>query len=66
MNKKIEKMTRFNTVNGKGCCNALLYNLSLRLRAKGFNTVNGKGCCNLKAFGDSDSQYLRAFQYRKR
>ena len=38
-------MARFNTVNGKGCCNDEATG-EITVTIKGFNTVNGKGCCN--------------------
>ena len=38
---------RFNTVNGRYCCN-LKFGLKFVLRClDGFNTVNGRYCCNL-------------------
>ena len=38
---------RFNTVNGKHCCN--LNNRGIyRATIVSFNTVNSKGCCNIQ------------------
>ena len=57
-------MNRFNTVNGKGCCNNIA-RAATKLIRQGFNTVNGKGCCN----GDNTyaiGKEAVAFQYRKR
>ena len=40
---------RFNTVNGKYCCNASKVAVAQGFRKECFNTVNGKYCCNAKA-----------------
>ena len=37
-------LQRFNTVNGKYCCNRIKYMKEHGLDS--FNTVNGKYCCN--------------------
>ena len=43
-----EGFTRFNTVNGKHCCNLVDAALDeLKMIPISFNTVNGKHCCNL-------------------
>ena len=39
---------RFNTVNGKYCCNNALQKTNTSVELLGFNTVNGKYCCNNK------------------
>ena len=40
---------RFNTVNGKHCCN-LEIPYSSEVKVESFNTVNGKYCCNQSSF----------------
>ena len=42
-----KEITRFNTVNGKHCCNGLLEANSYAEFIESFNTVNGKHCCNV-------------------
>ena len=45
---------RFNTVNGKCCCNVSYHVHHVGLSYDSFNTVNGKCCCNnLIEFTDS-------------
>ena len=40
------QLYRFNTVNGKHCCNKEYVRLFSDDEDIGFNTVNGKHCCN--------------------
>ena len=58
-------LVRFNTVNGKYCCNITIE--VMELFGFSFNTVNGKYCCNKKEVKNNMEQLLTVqFQYRKR
>ena len=46
-----EDFIRFNTVNGKDCCNPVIPLDSKTALTSCFNTVNGKDCCNYKMSG---------------
>ena len=41
-----ELNVRFNTVNGKCCCNSTRTKMIQNVNIASFNTVNGKCCCN--------------------
>ena len=57
---------RFNTVNGKYCCNAMAdFRDSLNEKQVCFNTVNGKYCCNVSEI-IAEVGGRSKFQYRKR
>ena len=58
-----KSILRFNTVNGKYCCNRIINQGGYIMATKCFNTVSGKHCCN--AMDEETAQLAVEFQYRK-